>query len=76
MSGVFFEVKDLTARFGHGPKAVAAVSDVSFTLERGQVLGLVGESGSGKSVTLRSIIGLTRRTGAVTGRVLWQGRRR
>ncbi len=34
---------------------------------------LLGESGSGKSITLRSIMGLSRRYGEVTGRVMWQG---
>ena len=46
---------------------------VSLNVCRGEVLGLVGESGSGKSVTLRSIPGLTRRYGKLSGQVLWQG---
>lgn len=52
-----------------------AVADVSFTLRRGETLGLVGESGSGKSVTALSIIGLIQPPGRVTaGEVLFEGR--
>jgi peptide/nickel transport system ATP-binding protein len=40
---------------------------VSFTLSRGEVLGIVGESGSGKSVTAYSILGLVGPPGRVTG---------
>ena len=38
-----------------------ALAGVSFTLARGEALGIVGESGSGKSLTLRSILGLNNR---------------
>jgi len=46
---------------------------VSFSVREGEVLGLVGESGSGKSVTLRSLLGLSRRYGEVSGEVRWMG---
>jgi peptide/nickel transport system permease protein len=46
---------------------IRAVKDVSFDLERGQVLGIVGESGSGKSVLALSIIQLLDAPGVVTG---------
>jgi len=50
------------------------VDDVSFTLERGQTLGIVGESGSGKSVLCRSLMGLTKTSLQVEqGSVLFDG---
>src|SRR5262245_13376550 len=38
--------------------SVRAVDDVSFTVEKGEILGIVGESGCGKSTTARLVIGL------------------
>lgn len=52
----------------------AAVNDVSFTLHRGETLGLVGESGSGKSVTALSIIRLVQPPGRIAaGRIVFDG---
>ena len=67
------EVTALSTTFHKNGRALPALRDVSFSVERGEVLGLVGESGSGKSVTLRSIMGLARRYGQVTGQVRWKG---
>ncbi|WP_422378447.1 ABC transporter ATP-binding protein [Roseibium sp.] len=67
------QVSKLCTTFTAGGASIPAVRDVDFTLNKGEVLGLVGESGSGKSVTLRSILGLSRRYGTTTGDVLWRG---
>ncbi len=52
------DVRNLTTRFHTRNGIVHAVEDVSFSLEKGQTLGIVGESGSGKSVTCYSMMGL------------------
>jgi peptide/nickel transport system ATP-binding protein len=50
-----------------------AVRDVSFTLERGQTLGLVGESGCGKSITAMSLMGLLPDNARVSGSIRFDG---
>jgi microcin C transport system ATP-binding protein len=51
-------VENLSVTFGQGGQEFQAVRGVSFSLERGQTIGLVGESGSGKSVTALSLLQL------------------
>ena len=68
------EVRNLRTHFFTRAGVVKAVDDVSFSVGRGEVLGLVGESGSGKSVTGFSIIGLVDPPGRVVGgSILYQG---
>jgi oligopeptide transport system ATP-binding protein len=69
-------VEGLRTEFVTDDGLVRAVDGVSFTLGRGEVLGIVGESGCGKSVTNLSILRLLARPqGRVAaGRVLFQGR--
>jgi len=52
------DVKNLTIQFRTDEGLITAVEDVSFTLDRGEVMGLVGESGSGKSVTAKALMQL------------------
>ena len=69
------EVRDLHTHFFLRRGVVKAVDGVSFTLRRGEVLGLVGESGCGKSVTALSLMRLLPKGGGRTikGEVLLDG---
>jgi oligopeptide transport system ATP-binding protein len=75
---VLLEVRDLVKHFtvagglfGGRAGTVRAVDGVSFTLRRGETLGLVGESGCGKTTTGRCILQLERPT---SGQVIFEGR--
>jgi peptide/nickel transport system ATP-binding protein len=73
--GALLEVEDLKTYFRTERGLVKAVDGVSFTIERGQTLGVVGESGSGKTVLSRSVMGLLSTSRAVrSGKVIFEGR--
>lgn len=55
---ILLEVKNLVTEFKTEDEIVKAVNDISFTLHRGETIGIVGESGSGKSVTSLSVMQL------------------
>ncbi|EMF0917868.1 MULTISPECIES: dipeptide/oligopeptide/nickel ABC transporter permease/ATP-binding protein [Providencia] len=57
-SKAVLEVKSLCVGFRQGPLLRPTVKNISFSVARGECLGLIGESGSGKSVTALSIMGL------------------
>jgi peptide/nickel transport system ATP-binding protein len=73
--GKLLDVRGLTVRFPTSDGVVQAVSDVTFSLSRGETLGVVGESGSGKSVSNLAIMGLlNRQRTAISGEVDFMGR--
>lgn len=75
MSDNLLEVKDLHTHFFTRRGVVKAVDGVSFSVKRGETLGLVGESGSGKSITCLSIIKLVPKPAGriIGGQILFDG---
>nr|WP_316643463.1 ABC transporter ATP-binding protein [uncultured Roseateles sp.] len=68
------EVSNLRLQFDTPRGLVQAIDGISFTLDKGEILGLVGESGSGKSQTGNTIMGLLDRGARITeGSVRFKG---
>ena len=64
---MLLEVKNLKTIFRLKKGVVNAVDNISFSIDKGEILAIVGESGSGKSVTSLSIMGLIQDPGKVVG---------
>ena len=74
MTDAVLIVEGLRTHFFTKAGVVKAVDDASFSVGRGEVLGLVGESGSGKSMTGYSIMGLVDAPGRIVGgRIAYRG---
>lgn len=66
-------VRDLTVTLMTGSGPADAVRNLSFDVERGQILGIAGESGSGKTMTALSIMGLLPYKGKASGSINFDG---
>ncbi len=75
MTAPLLEVRDLAVEFAVEEAWRPVVSDLSFDLHQGEVLGIVGESGSGKTVTSRALISLLPAgvSRVAKGQVLFEG---
>ena len=59
------EIKNLVTEFHTEEALVMAVNDISFTLHKGETIGIVGESGSGKTTLAMAILRLSSSTGKI-----------
>jgi peptide/nickel transport system ATP-binding protein len=75
MAEPLLAVEDLRVHFETEDGLVKAVDGISYTVDRGETLGIVGESGSGKSVSSLTVMGLTRaRNATISGAVRFNGK--
>ena len=68
MGNTILNVEDLQVTFRGRGQTLHPVRGISFTVDKGEILGIVGESGSGKSVAMKGILGILPENGRVTGR--------
>ena len=73
MSDVVLELRHVAVEFALEDATVSAVSDVSLSVARGEIVGIVGESGCGKSTLALAIMGLLGRTARVSGGITFEG---
>ncbi|TYR75969.1 ATP-binding cassette domain-containing protein [Rossellomorea vietnamensis] len=72
MSNSLLEVLEIKKYFNVGAnQSLKAVDNISFSIKKGETLGLVGESGSGKSTLGRTVVGLH---GATEGKIIFNGK--
>ena len=74
MAEKLLSVEDLNVTFSTRRGLVKAVNHLSFSLGKGETLGIVGESGSGKSVSMNAVMGLVRDSNvSISGSVKFNG---
>ncbi len=76
-NGTFLSIQNLRVSFtvqrGASQTIIKAVRGVSFSMKKGEILGVVGESGSGKSVTTQTIPALHPANASISGKIFFDG---
>jgi peptide/nickel transport system ATP-binding protein len=70
MPSPLLEINNLKVSFARGKSIVDAVKGISFSIDKGETIGIVGESGSGKSVTALSIMQILSHEAICTGEII------
>jgi len=65
------QIKNLSIRFDTEVQRINAIDNVSFHLNKGEIVGIIGASGSGKSSLARTIMGLAAKNQTSKGQILW-----
>ena len=71
MSETILSVRNLRVVFPHRHGVLVPIDDISFDVEKGEIIGFVGESGAGKSMTGAAIIGLIDPPGYIERGEIW-----
>lgn len=70
---MLLEINDLSISYGRGVKPT--VENVTFSLNRGEVVSIVGESGSGKTSVIRALLGVLPQSGYISkGKIIFDGK--
>jgi ABC-type microcin C transport system duplicated ATPase subunit YejF len=69
------KVNDLSVNFSFRNQHISILKDISFSLNKGEILGIIGHSGSGKSMTALSIMGLVGYNNdfSISGKIIFDG---
>ena len=75
MSEPLLEINNLKVEFDVRDGVVHAVDGVTFTINRGETLGVIGESGCGKSITAKAVMRMVPKPGKIpAGRIVYHRR--
>ena len=73
-TGSLLDIKNIKTSFREGKAQKEVIREVSFRVNKGEIVGIVGESGSGKSILMKSVLGILPPNASVDGgEIIWEG---